>query len=86
MHGYFPAPVSYNRFVELTGCALLSLLAYSCGFKRGRCTSISFVDSTVVKVCHNRRIYGHKVFKMFAARGKAPPDGFTASNYAWEYR
>ena len=65
----FPAPVSYNRFVELMGYALLPLLVYTCGFRRGKCTGISFVDSTVVKVCHNRWIYGHKVFKICAARG-----------------
>jgi hypothetical protein len=71
MRGYFPAPVSYNRFVELMGYALLPLLVYTCGFRRGMCTGISFVDSTVVRVCHNRRIYGHKVFKTFAERGKS---------------
>jgi len=73
---YFPAPVSYNRFVELTGYALLPLLVYTCGFRHGRCTGISFVDSTVVKVCHNKRIYGHKVFKICAARGKSSAGWF----------
>ena len=70
MREYFPAPVSYNRFVELTGCALLPLLVYTRGFRRGRPTGISFIDSTPLKACRNRRIYSHKVFKLCAARGK----------------
>jgi hypothetical protein len=46
MRGYFPATVSYNRFVELTGHALLPLLLYTQGFRRGKCSGISFIDST----------------------------------------
>jgi len=76
MRTYFPTPVSYNRFVELMSYALLPLLVYTCGFRRGRCTSIGFVDSTVVKVCHNRRIYGHNVFKICVARGKSSTGWF----------
>ena len=71
MRDCFPCPVSYNRFVELTGYALLPLLLYTQGFRRGTCTGISFIDSTPLKVCHNRRIYSHKVFKMWAACGKS---------------
>jgi hypothetical protein len=66
----FPDPVSYNRFIELKSCALLPLLLYTQGFRRGKPTGIGFIDSTSLKVCHNRRIYSHKVFKMYAARGK----------------
>jgi len=76
MRNYFPTPVSYNRFVELMGCALLPLLVYTRGFRRGKCTGISFIDSTVLKVCHNRRIYSHKVFKICAARGKSSTGWF----------
>jgi len=76
MRAYFPTPVSYNRFVELTGYALLPLILYTQVFRRGKCSGISFVDSTVVKVCHNRRIYGHKVFKICAMRGKSSTGWF----------
>jgi len=76
MRTYFPTPVSYNRFVELMGYALLPLLVYTRGFRRGRCTGISFIDSTVLKACHNKRIYSHKVFKIFAARGKSSTGWF----------
>jgi hypothetical protein len=56
----FPAPVSYNRFVELTRYALLPLLVYTQLFRLGKSGGISFIDSTPLKVCHNRRIYSHK--------------------------
>ena len=76
MRQYFPTPVSYNRFVELMTLALLPLLLYTQVFRRGRCTGISFIDSTFLKVCHNRRIYSHKVFKIWAARGKSSTGWF----------
>jgi hypothetical protein len=42
----------------------------------GRCTDISFLDATSIKVCHNRRISQHRVFKNLAARGKTSVDWF----------
>lgn len=65
----FPDLVSYNRFVELMPRALVPLLAYLRG-RKGTCTGISFVDSTPLKVCHNRRIKRHRVFAGLAERGK----------------
>lgn len=35
----------------------------------GQSRGINFVDSTHLKVCHNRRIHHHKVFKDVAERG-----------------
>ena len=66
---------SYNRFVELIPETLIPLCAYlrSCF---GRCSGISFMDSTSLKVCHNRRIGQHKVFQDLAARGKTSVDWF----------
>ena len=71
----FPSLVSYQRFVEWTPSALLPLCAYlrECF---GSCTGISFLDSTSLKVCHNRRIQQHKVFENLAARGKTSVDWF----------
>src|SRR5215207_751758 len=37
---------------------------------------ISFIDSTSLKVCHNRRIHSHKVFAECARRGKTSVDWF----------
>ena len=36
----------------------------------GKCTGISFVDSTPLRVCKNQRIHIHKTFKGVAQRGK----------------
>lgn len=43
-------------------------LHYCC---RGECTGISFIDSTVLRVCHNKRIKRNKVFKGIAKVGKS---------------
>jgi hypothetical protein len=65
----FPELVSYGRFVELMQRAVVPLAVYlRCRF--GRCTGISFVDSTALAVCRNQRIHQHKVFLGLAARGK----------------
>lgn len=64
----FPNLVSYSRFIELIPRVLLTLCAYLRN-RFGSCTGISFVDSTPIAVCHNRRINRHKVFKGPAARG-----------------
>jgi Transposase DDE domain len=73
--GEFPRLLSYNRFVELMSGILLPLIAYLQS-RYGNCTGISFVDSTAIAVCHNRRIRRHKVFKDFAQRGKTSVDWF----------
>ena len=65
----FPKVVSYNRFVELMGNALLPLCAYL-QTRKGRCSGISFIDSMPIAVCHNRRIPSHRVFAETAERGK----------------
>lgn len=71
----FPGLVSYNRFIEWIPSTLIPLCAYlrSCF---GSCSGISFMDATSLKVCHNRRINQHKVFKDLAARGKTSVDWF----------
>jgi hypothetical protein len=38
---------------------------------QGTCTAISFVDSTPVRVCKNKRIKANKVFKGIATVGKS---------------
>jgi len=71
----FPRLVSYQRFVELMPSALVPLCGYLQS-RKGRCSGISFVDSTSLKVCHNRRIHSHKVFAGCARRGKTSVDWF----------
>ncbi len=72
---YFPRLVSYNRFVELLQGSLVPL-CYFLTSRFGRCSGISFIDSTKISVCHNRRIWSHKVMAEFAARGKTSVDWF----------
>jgi len=71
----FPALPSYQRFIEWMPSTLRPLCAY---LKRcfGTGTGISFIDATSLKVCHNRRIPSHRVFKDLAARGKTSVDWF----------
>jgi hypothetical protein len=49
LSSFFPTPVSYNRFVELTRYALLPLLVYTQLFRWGKPTGVSFIDSTPLK-------------------------------------
>lgn len=65
----FPTRVRYQRFVELMPTLLVPLVAYL-HTQLGRCTDISFIDSTSLVVCHNARIHQHRVFAGRAARGK----------------
>ena len=66
----FPNTVSYNRFTELMQSVLLPLAFYLKSVRMGNCSGISFIDSTPIRVCHNRRIHSNKVFKQYAQRGK----------------
>ena len=67
---WFPDLVSYNRMVELCSDSLIPLTIYLKTRAIGQCTGISFIDSTPLRVCHNRRIHSHKVFDGLAQRGK----------------
>jgi hypothetical protein len=65
----FPRLVSYNRFTELMQSALFPLCCYL-QTRKGKVTGISFIDSTPIIVCHNKRINSHRVFRNLAKRGK----------------
>jgi hypothetical protein len=66
----FPQTVSYNRFVELMQSVILPMTMFLKTCCLGNCTGISFIDSTSVSVCKNKRIPRHKVFDGIAQRGK----------------
>ena len=71
----FPTLVSYNRFIELmpqTFTPLIILLNCLKGTETGK----YYVDSTKLPVCHNLRIFRHKVFKDIAQRGKTSTGWF----------
>lgn len=67
----FPVTVSYNRFTELMQQNLMAMTLFLKTCCLGDCTGISFVDSTPVRVCKNKRIYNNKVFKGIATTGKS---------------
>lgn len=67
----FPKTVSYNRFVELQQKALPPMVIFLKMMRLGSCSGISFVDSTSIRVCKNKRIFNHKVFQGIATRGKS---------------
>jgi len=65
----FPTLVGYARFVQLMPRVLGLLCAYLFSLF-GRCSGISFIDSTFLAVCDNRRIHQHRVFTGLATRGR----------------
>ncbi|WP_417358029.1 IS982 family transposase [Flavobacterium sp.] len=67
----FPNTVSYNRFVELMQSNVLPLTLYMKTCCLGRCTGISFIDSTPIRACKNKRIKQNKVFNGIATTGKS---------------
>jgi len=72
----FPGVVSYNRFIEYIPSSLVPLIAYLRTCCLGRCSGISFIDSTSLDVCLNQRIHSHKVFAGLAERGKTSTGWF----------
>ena len=67
----FPNTVSYNRFTELMQSAVVPMTIFLKTCCLGECTGISFVDSTPIRVCKNKRIKRNKVFKDVATVGKS---------------
>lgn len=61
LRGEFPTRVRYQRFVELMPTLLVPLVTYL-HTQLGRCSGISFIDSTALAVCHHPRIHQHRVF------------------------
>lgn len=66
----FPTAVSYNRFVELMPRVFLHMMVFMRLTAFGKCTGVTFVDSTMIPVCHNLRRYSNKVFRGVARMGK----------------
>lgn len=67
----FPKTVSYNRFTELMQSVNLPLAIFLQTCCMGENTGISFMDSTPIRVCKNKRIKRNKVFKGIAQLGKS---------------
>lgn len=74
---HFPNQVSYKRFLQLISKSTVHLFAFSKWMTlTSEATSIYYIDSKKLPVCHNRRIHNHKVFKDIAERGKTSTGWF----------
>ncbi len=71
LKAYFPNLVSYNRFVELIPMVLIPLVAFLKLKRLVKSDSITFIDSTKIRVCHNKRIKRNRTFEGIAERGKS---------------
>lgn len=67
----FPKQLSYNRFVAIEHRVFVPMMFFLNTICFGKCTGITFVDSTTIKVCHNKRIKRNKVFDGIAKVGKS---------------
>jgi hypothetical protein len=75
MRGCFPKLVSYNRFIELMKLALVPLYLFM-QTRTGGTAGISFIDSTKIVACHNKRIKNNIVFNGLAQIGKTSTGWF----------
>lgn len=66
----FPKVVSHNHFVELEHEVAIPLAIFIKEVLLGKCTGISLVDSTPLRVCRNQRIHIHKTFKGNSPKGQ----------------
>lgn len=67
----FPNQLSYNRFIQIEHKVLVPMILFLKLICFGECTGITFVDSTKIAVCHNKRIKRNKVFQNMAEVGKS---------------
>jgi len=71
MEDLFPNTVSYNRFLELMQSSTLPMSIFLKTCCMGEGTGITFIDSTPIRVCKNKRIKRNKVFAGLAQIGKS---------------
>ena len=77
----FPRLVNYSRFVQLKKEVLAPFNAYL-SVNLGTCSGISFVDSTPLRFCDNKRISSHRVLvSKTAERSKTSMGGSMVSNF-----
>jgi len=67
----FPKQLSYNRFIAIERRVFVPMMFFINTVCFGKCTGITFIDSTSIRVCHNKRIKRNKVFDGFAQVGKS---------------
>jgi hypothetical protein len=76
LSSYFPKSYSYSRFVNLMKKLNFPLFAFLCACRLAESSNGNIIDATKLVVCHNKRIFDHKVFKGIAKRGKSSTGWF----------
>jgi len=76
LKSYFPRTYSYSRFVNLMKRLHFPLFTFLSACRLATATKNNFIDATKLVVCHNKRIFDHKVFKGFAQKGKSSTGWF----------
>jgi Transposase DDE domain. len=71
LHKEFPNQLSYNRFIQLEHRLFTPFVLFLKLICFGECTGITFVDSTKIAICNNKRTRPHKVFKGMAEIGRS---------------
>ena len=79
----FPNLLSYTRFVERMPRVAVPLLLFLKLALMGECTGITFIDSTRIPVCENKREYSNRVFKGYAHKGKSTMGWYYGFNAAF---
>jgi hypothetical protein len=67
----FPRQLSYSRFVQLERRVMIPLVLFLKLVCFGECIGITFVDSTKIAACNNKRIKRNKSFNGLAEVGKS---------------
>ncbi len=67
----FPNIVKYTRFIELIPSVFIPLIVFVKTKREVKSDNISFIDSTKIVVCKNKRIKQNSVFKDIAKVGKS---------------
>jgi len=67
----FPKQLSYNRFVAIEHRVFVPMMFFLNTVCFGKCSGITFIDSTKISVCHNKRIKRNRVFEGIAQVGKS---------------
>jgi hypothetical protein len=66
----FPRWLTYDRFVALIPRCVVPMIALFLA-TTGKCTGISFMDSTRLKICDNHIIHKHRTFRGITKREKS---------------
>lgn len=72
---YFPKIPSYQRLVLLVQDTSIPLQAFLMS-RKTTSSKIAYVDSTILQVCHVKRRYRNRVFKILATTGKTTTGWF----------